>query len=75
MIIETRIAQYAFAGMDADTELLLKDVCKRFAKDMRFDFEWDYYAIYWTEENWLLAKLAWPNIDTIVKAQDGKTQP
>ena len=69
MIIETRISQYRFAGMDTLQEEELKAVCKRFAKDMRFDFDWDYYAIYWEEENWLLAKLAMPSIDTIVKAQ------
>jgi hypothetical protein len=68
-LIETRIAQYAFASMDEDTEAELKDVSKRFARDMRFDFEWDYYSIYWTEENWLLAKLAMPTIESIVKVQ------
>jgi hypothetical protein len=69
-MIETRISQYAFAEMDEDTEHNLKDVSKRFAKDMRFDFEWDYYAIYWTDENWLLAKLAMPELDSLLKVVD-----
>jgi len=68
-IVETRVAQYAFAAMEPEQEQLLKDVCKRFAKDMRFDFEWDYYAIYWTKENWTLANLAMPEIDQLLKAQ------
>jgi hypothetical protein len=68
-IVETRIAQYAFASLDEDKEAELKDVSKRFAKDMRFDFQWDYYSIYWTKENWLLAKLAMPEIESIVKVQ------
>ena len=66
-MMETRISQYTFAGMDEDTENELKDVCKRFAKDMRFDFEYEYYSIYWEEENWTLANLAMPNIDTLLK--------
>ncbi len=66
-IIETRIATYAFAGMDEDTESELKEVCKRFAKDMRFDFEFSYYSIYWEEENWLNANLALPGIGSILK--------
>ena len=65
-IVETRITPYSFAGMDKLQEQELKDVCKRFAKDMRFDFEFDYYAIYWTEENFVLANLAMPNIDTLL---------
>jgi hypothetical protein len=66
VIIETRIPQYAFASMDEDTELRLKEVSKRFAHDMRFSFEWSYYAIYWEEQNWILAKLAMPEIDTLL---------
>ena len=66
-IIETRIAQYAFAAMDEDEESTLKEVCKRFAKDMRFDFEYEYYSIYWEEENWLNANLALPGIGSILK--------
>lgn len=66
-MIETRIADYAFAGMDEEQEQALKEVCKRFAKDMRFSFEWNYYAVYWEEENWALANLAMPEIDTLLK--------
>lgn len=67
MLIETRIAQYAFASMDEDTEYNLKVVSKNFARDMRFSFEYEYYSIYWTKENWLLAKLAMPELDTLLK--------
>jgi hypothetical protein len=67
MIMETRISQYAFAGMDEDTENDLKEVCKRFARDMKFDFEYEYYSIFWDEENWALANLAMPNIDRLLK--------
>jgi hypothetical protein len=67
MVIETRIATYAFAGMTEDEESTLKEVCKRFAKDMRYDFEFSYYSVYWEEEAWLNANLALPGIDTILK--------
>ena len=67
MIIETRIADYAFAAMDEEEESELKEVCKRFAKDMRFDFQFNYYSVYWEEENWMNANLALPGIDTILK--------
>jgi hypothetical protein len=66
MIVETRISQYRFAEMDEDTEHNLKEVSKRFARDMRFDFNFEYYTIYWEEQNWLLAKLAMPELTTLV---------
>ena len=66
-MMETRISQYAFAGMDEDTEAQLKEVCKRFARDMRFDFEYEYYSVYWEEESWTLANLAMPSIDVFLK--------
>ena len=66
-IIETRISQHSFAAMDEEVEQRLKDVSKKFARDMRFDFTWDYYSIYWTEENWLLACLAEPEITALLK--------
>ena len=65
--METRISQYAFAGMDEEPESELKDVCKRFARDMRFDFEYEYYSVYFDEEAWALANLAMPNIDMLLK--------
>ena len=68
-IIETRIADYAFAAMDEEQESTLKEVCKRFARDMRFDFQFSYYSVYWEEENWTLANLALPGIDQILKVQ------
>jgi len=65
-LVETRIAQYAFAAMDEEQEQQLKEISKRFAKDMRYDFNFEYYSIYWEYENWCLANLAMPELDTIV---------
>ena len=67
MVIETRIADYAFAGMNEEEESALKEVCKRFARDMRYDFEFSYYSVYWEEEAWLNANLAMPGIDSVLR--------
>ena len=71
MIIETRISQYRFAEMDEDTESTLKQCCKNFARDMRYDMEFEYYSVYWEKENWLLAKLAMPEIEYYLKEHNG----
>jgi len=65
-LVETRISQYRFAEMDEDTEHRLKDISKRFARDMRFDFNFEYYSIYWEEENWALANLAMPELNVLL---------
>jgi hypothetical protein len=66
MIIETRIPTYAFATLDEDTEADLQEVCKRFAREMTFNIEYEYYSIYWHEYNWTLANIAMPDINRIL---------
>jgi hypothetical protein len=66
MIIETRIPTYAFVELDETQDHDLQVVCKRFAKSMTYSIEYDYYSIYWEEQNWLLAKLAMPEINTLL---------
>ena len=66
MIVETRIATYAFADMDDDTEAEFQATCKKFAREMTFNLEYEYYSVYWHEYNWLLAKMAMPKINTIL---------
>lgn len=66
-IIETRIATYRFSDLDEKEEHNLKEVCQRFAKDMRYDHALDYYAVYWEEANWFNANLALPGIDRILQ--------
>jgi hypothetical protein len=69
MIIETRIPTYAFATLDEDTEADLQEVCKRFAREMTFNIEYEYYSIYWHEYNWTLANIAMPDINRILTRQ------
>ena len=66
MIIETRIPSYAFATLDEDTELELQATCKRFARQMTFNIEYDYYSIYWHEHNWTLANIVMPDLKSIL---------
>jgi hypothetical protein len=66
MIIETRIPTYAFTDLDEVQDHDLQVVCKRFAKQMTYNMEYDYYSIYWEEQNWLLAKLAMPEINHLL---------
>ena len=70
-MVETRITVDKLAEMSEDTEYDFKLVCKNFATDMKFYFDVNYYSIYWTSENWLLAKLAMPNIDNYLKEHNG----
>jgi hypothetical protein len=66
-IIETRVSQIRFAEILEEDEAMIKDLCRRFALRMEFNFEWEYYAIYFTKENWLLTKLAEPRIESYLK--------
>ena len=71
LMVETRITVEKLAEMTEDCEHDFKVVCKNFANDMRFYFDVEYYSVYWTPENWLLAKLAMPNIEYYLKEQNG----
>jgi len=66
MIIETRIPTYAFATLDEDLEAELQATCKRFAREMTYNMEYDYYSIYWHEYNWTLANIAMPDLKSIL---------
>lgn len=70
-MVETRITVEKLAEMCEDTEHDFKVVCKNFANDMRFYFDVEYYSVYFTPENWLLAKLAMPNIEYYLKEYNG----
>jgi len=66
MIIETRIPTYAFAELDEVIDDELQTVCKRFARSMTYNMAFDYYSIYWEENNWFLAKMVMPEIDHLL---------
>jgi hypothetical protein len=66
MIIETRIPTYAFVDLDDETDREFQDTCKRFARSMTFNMEFDYYSIYWEEQNWALANIVMPDLKRIL---------
>lgn len=65
-MIETRITTLKFAEMSEETESLLKQTCKQYGDHMRFEFDFEYYSIYFEPENWLQANLAMPEIDRLL---------
>jgi hypothetical protein len=42
-------------------------VCKKFATVVTYNIALEYYSVTFTEESWLLAKLAEPNIERFLK--------
>jgi hypothetical protein len=53
--------------MTDDEEASMKDVCKRFATEIIYNRELEYYSVTFTEENWVLATLAEPEIGRYLK--------
>lgn len=66
LIIETRIPTYALAELDDREDHDLQTTCKRFAREMTFNMEYDYYSIYWEEQNWCLANIVMPDLKRIL---------
>jgi len=66
MIIETRIPTYRFADLDDELDDELQTVCKRFAREMTYNIEYEYYSIYWDEYNWVLANMVMPDLKSIL---------
>jgi len=66
-MIETRIAVYRFQELDEDLHNDLQDLCKKYAKTLEFNRDFEYYAVYWLPENWLLANLCMPEIKYILR--------
>jgi hypothetical protein len=66
LIIETRIPTYAFAELDEEIDEELQTVCKRFAREMTYNMAFDYYSIYWEEQNWTLANIVMPDLKRLL---------
>jgi hypothetical protein len=62
-LVETRISLHRWAMLSEEQEQEIKDISKKFAQYMNYEFEYEYYSVFFTKENWLLAKLANPNIE------------
>jgi len=67
MLIETRINEYMFSLLDEDVSDLAKETITRFATSKQYDMQFDYWRIYWDKEQWLLANIACPELQRILK--------
>lgn len=61
----TDLRNLAELSEDQDTEL--KECCKKFANDVTYNISMEYYSVRFTQENWMLAKLALPEIESYLK--------
>ena len=66
-MIERRTDLMRIANMTDDEEASMKDVCKRFATEVTYHRELEYYSVTFTEEAWVLAILAEPQIERYLK--------
>lgn len=66
-MIETRINEYMFSLLDEDVSITAKETINRFCSRKEFDVNFDYWRIYWHQEQWLLANIACPELQTILK--------
>ena len=66
-MVERRTDLMRIANMTDDEENSMKDVCKRFATEITYNRELEYYSVTFTEENWVLATLAEPEIGRYLK--------
>jgi len=64
-MIERRISEHRWNDLDEDEQHQIKRIVRRYASDFGFDFEFQYYWMRFTPENWLLANLA----DTKIERQ------
>lgn len=55
------------AALDELTECEVKALTKKYANDLRYDFDFQTYTVYFEDNNWLLANLAMPGLDTILR--------
>lgn len=71
-LIELRTDLMRIANMTEDDEIRLKNCCKKFAKNIVYNMDFEYYSVFFTDENYLLAKLAEPEIDRYLqRVQNG----
>lgn len=68
-MIETTTTKYHLALLSEDEELALKQVCMKYGTRMTHHFELDYYSIFFSQEQWLLAVLELPTITNTLTKQ------
>lgn len=66
-MIQANIHIESLAGLDELTESEVKALTKKYATDLRYDFDFLVYTVYFEDNNWLLANLAMPGLDQILR--------
>lgn len=66
-MIERRTDLMRLANMTEEDEISLKNLCKKFATEITFNRDFEYYSVTFTEENWLLAVIEDSNIERYLK--------
>ena len=66
-MIAARIHIETLAELDELTECEVKALTKKYANDLRYDFDFQVYTVYFDDNNWLLANLAMPGLDRILR--------
>ena len=66
-MIEANIHIETFAELDELTESEVKTITKMYANDLKYDFDFQVYTVYFEDEKWLLANLAMPGLDRILR--------
>lgn len=66
-MIEHRISIHRLAILSEDAESAVKELSRKFAQSLYFDFEYEYYSLKFTQENWMLATLADPRTAAFIQ--------
>jgi hypothetical protein len=66
-MVERRTDLMRIANMTDDDESAMKNICKKFATEITYNREFEYYSVTFTEENWLLAVIEDHNIERYLK--------
>ena len=62
-MIERRTDLMRIANMTEEDELAMKNICKKFATEITYNRDFEYYSVTFTDENWLLAVIEDYNIE------------
>jgi len=66
-MVERRTDLMRLANMTEDDEIALKNLCKKYATEITFNTDFEYYSVTFTDEAWLLAVIEDCNIERYLK--------
>ena len=66
-MIEANIHIETMAQLPELVECEIKTITKMYATDLTYDFDFQVYTVTFEEEKWLLANIAMPGLDKILR--------